>query len=69
MHPATAQLFRADNLAGSRFYERWSGEEDGALILDDDRLVAHSGYVSTAGSARAHYDGDLGDTVGGHCGL
>ncbi|KAH6605589.1 hypothetical protein Trco_004742 [Trichoderma cornu-damae] len=69
VHPAAAQVLVADDLAGGGLDEGRAGEEDVALVLDDDALVAHGGHVGAAGGAGAHDDGDLGDALRGHAGL
>ncbi len=54
-----AQLLGGHLLAGRRLHERRAAQEDRALALDDDRLVAHRRHVGSAGGARAHHRGDL----------
>lgn len=69
MHLAAAEILVGDDLAGGGLDEGRTREEDVALLLNDDALVAHGGHVGAAGGAGAHDDGDLGDALGGHAGL
>ena len=69
VHVAAAELLGADDLADRRLHQRRPAEEDRALVLDDDGLVAHRRHVGAAGRARAHHDRDLGDALGAHVGL
>ncbi len=66
---AAAEVLGADDLADRRLHERRAGQEDRALVLDDDRLVAHRRHVGAARRARAHHDRDLGDALRAHVGL
>ncbi len=68
VHVAPAQIFGRDLLAGGRLHQRRPGQEDGAVALDDDRLVGHSRDVGPAGGARAEHGGDLGDALRRHAG-
>ncbi len=61
VHVAAAEVLGADDLARGRLHQRRAAEEDRALVLDDDRLVAHRRHVGAAGGARAHDDRDLRD--------
>ena len=58
-----SELLRRHVFARGGFHERWAADEDRAGALDDHRLVAHRRDVGTAGGARAHHDGDLGDVL------
>ena len=69
VHVATAQVFGADDLANGRLHQRRAGQEDRALVLDDDRLIAHRRHVGAACRARAHHHGNLRDALGAHVGL
>ena len=69
VHIGPAQVFGADHFAGGGFDQRRAAKEDGALVLDDDRLIAHCRDVGTAGGARAHHGGDLRDALGRQVGL
>ena len=69
VHVAAAELLGADDLADRRLHQRRAAEEDRALVLDDDGLVAHRRHVGAARGARAHHHRDLGDALGAHVGL
>ncbi len=69
VHVAAAELLGGDHLAGGRLHQRRAAEEDRALVLDDDGLVAHRRHVGAAGGARAHHRGDLRDPARRHPGL
>src|SRR5690606_7318616 len=61
-----ALLFGRDDHAGGGLHQRPAGEEDGARIADDDRLVRHGRDIGAAGGAAAHDAGDLGDRLCRH---
>ena len=61
-----AQLFRADDFSRCRFHQRWSGQKNRPLPLDDDRLIGHCRHVRAACRARPHHDGDLRNAFRGH---
>jgi hypothetical protein len=63
MHVGAAEVFGCHHFAGRRLDQRRAAEKDRALILDDDRLVAHRRHVGAAGGARAHHGGDLRDAL------
>ena len=65
MHVAAAQGLGIDALTGRGLHERRATEKDRALLADDDRLVAHRGYVRAASRARAHDDGELRNAARG----
>ncbi len=69
VHIATTQVFGAHHLARSGFDQRWATQKDGALVLDDDGLVAHGRHIRAARSARAHDHRDLRDALRTHIGL
>lgn len=69
VHLAATEIFGRDDLTGGGLHKRRTGEEDVALLLDDDGLVRHSGDVGATSGARTHDDGDLGDAGGGHASL
>ena len=69
VHVAAAQVFGADDLADGGLHQRRAGQEDRALLLDDDGLVAHGRHVGAAGGARAHHHRDLRDALRRHVGL
>ena len=64
-----AQLLGRDDLARRGLHQRRTGQEDGALLADDDALVRHGRDIGAAGGAGAHDAGDLGDRLGRHPGL
>lgn len=66
---AAAQFLRGDNLACGGLHERRTSEEDGALVLDDDGLVAHRRHIGASGRTGAHDDRYLGYTHRTHPGL
>ena len=61
VHVAAAEVLGAHHLAGGRLHQRRAAEEDRALVLDDDRFVAHRRHVGAAGGAGAHHHRDLRD--------
>ena len=63
MEVAAAQILGADLLARRGLHQRRAGEEDRALVADDDALVAHRRDIGAAGGAAAHHAGDLGDAL------
>ena len=63
---AAAQILSRNLLARRRLDQRRAGEEDRALVADDDALIAHRGDIGAAGGAAAHHAGDLGDALGAH---
>ena len=69
VHIGTAQILGADHLAGGGFDQRRAGQEDGALVAHDDRLVGHRRHIGPAGGAQPHHHGDLRDPLGGHARL
>jgi hypothetical protein len=69
VHVAAAQVFGGDDFAGGGLHQRRAAQEDGALVLDDDGLVAHGRHVGAAGRARTHHHRDLRDALRAHVGL
>src|SRR5450830_1391533 len=69
VHVAAAQVFRAHHFARGSLHQWRAAQEDGALLLDDDRFVAHGRHVGAAGRAGTHHDGDLRDALGRQVGL
>ncbi len=59
-----AQLLGGNDLAGRRFHQRRTAEENGALAAHDHRLVAHRRHVGAARRAGAHDAGDLRNAGG-----
>src|SRR5258705_3425768 len=66
MQVAATEILGADLLARRGLYQRRAGEEDRALIADDDALVAHRRNVSAARGTAAHHTSDLGDAPRAH---
>ncbi len=56
---AAAELLRRHLFAGRRLHQRWPAQEDRAVALDDDVLVAHRRHVGAARRARTHHHRDL----------
>ena len=69
MHVAAAEVLGGNHFAGRRLDQRRAAQEDRALVLDDDRLVAHRRHVGAAGGARAEDGGDLRDALRRQVGL
>jgi hypothetical protein len=63
VHVAAAERLVIDLLPDGGFDERWAGEIDRPLFLDDDRLVAHRRHVSAARRARPHHHRNLRDAA------
>ena len=59
MHVGAAEILGRDHLAGRGLHQRRAAEEDRALPLHDDGLVAHRRHIGAAGGAGAHHHGDL----------
>lgn len=66
VHLAAAEFLGAHDLAGGGFDEGRAGKEDVALFADNDGLVGHGGDVGASRGARAHDDGNLGDSLRRH---
>ena len=66
VHIGPAEVLCAHHLARRRLYQRWTAEEDGALVAHNDRLVAHSRHVGTARGARPHHYRNLRNAGTGH---
>ena len=69
MGVAAAEGFGVDHLPRRHLHQRWAAEEDGALVLHDDRLIRHGGHIGAACGAAAHHAGDLRDALRAHIGL
>src|SRR5690554_4487991 len=69
VYVGATKVFGADYFTGGGFYQRRAGQEDGALITDDDGFVGHGRNVGANGGTQAHNDSDLRDVVGRHAGL
>ena len=69
VHVGAAQLLRTHLFPGRRLHQGRAGEEDRALLLDDDGLVGHRRHIGPAGRTRAHHHGDLGDALRRHARL
>src|SRR3546814_972037 len=44
-----AEFLGRDHFAGRGLYQRRAGEEDRALVADDDAFVGHGGHIRAAG--------------------
>src|SRR6056297_171063 len=69
VYVCATEVFGGYYFTGGGFFQWRAGQEDGALVADDDGFVRHGGHVGATGGAQAHDDGNLGDVVGGHAGL
>ena len=69
MQVAAAEVFGGHDFAGRGLHQRWTAEEDRALVADDHGLVAHRGHVRASRGARAEHGGDLRNAVGAELGL
>ena len=58
---SAAEILRRNDLTGGGLHQRRAAQEDGALIADDHRLVAHRRDVCAAGGARSEHRRDLRD--------
>ncbi len=63
VHVGATEFLGGDDFAGRGLDQRRAAEKDRALLLDDDRQVAHRRHVGAAGRARTHDDGDLRDAA------
>jgi len=59
MHSGTSKFFGRDDLVCGGLDERWSSEEDGTVLVDDDAFIGHRGDVRTSCGARSHHNSDL----------
>lgn len=66
VHGTATEFLGGDVLAGGGLHQRRTGEEDGALAVDDDGLVGDRRDVGAAGGAGTHDGGELRDSAGGH---
>mmetsp|Transcript_15820 Transcript_15820/g.36889 ORF Transcript_15820/g.36889 Transcript_15820/m.36889 type:complete len:228 (-) Transcript_15820:673-1356(-) len=66
VHVGAAEVLGAHHLARGGLDQRRAAQEDGAVPLDDHRLVRHGRHVRAARGARAHHDRDLRDAHGRH---
>ena len=66
---ATAEIFGSHHLAGGGLHQRRAAQEDGALVANDHRLVAHRRHVSATGRAGSEHRCDLRHTGCAHGGL
>jgi hypothetical protein len=69
VHVGAAQLLRRHVLTGRGLHQWRPAQEDGALVLHDDRFVAHRRHVRAARRAGTHDHRDLRDADGTHVGL
>jgi hypothetical protein len=45
MDIGAAEVFRRDDLAGRRLHQRRAAEEDGAMLLEEHRLLSHRPHI------------------------
>ena len=69
VHVATAQVFSADDLADGRLDQGRAGQENRALVLDDDGFITHGRHVGAASGTRTHHHRDLRNALGRQVGL
>ncbi len=69
MHIGPAQFFGTHHFTGGGLDQRRAAQKDGALVLDDHRLLAHRRHVGATGGARTHHAGDLRDAQRRQVGL
>ena len=69
VHQSATEVLGADIFSGCGLHQWRSGEEDGALIAHDHRLVTHGRHVGTTGCGRPEHSRDLRDTCRTHVGL
>jgi hypothetical protein len=55
----SSQRLRAHLLAGRSLHERGTAQENGSLLLDDNGLVRHGGYVCASRGTGSHDNGNL----------
>ena len=61
-----AQILGRDQLARRRLHQRRPGQEDGALVAHDHRLVGHGRHIGAPRRTAAHDTGDLGNVARAH---
>ena len=66
VHVGAAEVLCGDDLAGRGLHHRRAAEEDRAVALHDDALVAHRRHVGAAGRARAEHARHLRDPARRH---
>mmetsp|Transcript_27834 Transcript_27834/g.79366 ORF Transcript_27834/g.79366 Transcript_27834/m.79366 type:complete len:602 (-) Transcript_27834:478-2283(-) len=69
MHHGASQALLVRVLAGGGLHERGPAQVDRAIVLHDDRLVAHGRGVRAARRAHAAHDRDLRYAESAHAGL
>ena len=69
MHIAATQLFRRHYFARGRFYQRRTGEKNGPLIFNNNRLIGHCRHIGAARRAGAHHCRNLRNIARRHIGL
>src|SRR3546814_7103839 len=65
----SSDVCSSDLFAGRGLYQRRAGEEDRALVADDDAFVGHGGHIRAAGGAASHHARDLRNAERAHVGL
>jgi len=69
VHGTTAESLLIDLFACGGLDERWSCEEDAALVGDDNVFVRECGNIGATRDADSMNYGDLRDTASRHLGL
>ena len=62
----TPQFLGTDHFSGRRFDQRWTGEKNRALPLDDNTLIRHRWHVGAACGTGSHHHRNLRNTLGRH---
>ena len=62
----SAEILRRHLFAGGGLDQRGAGEENGAVALDDDRLIGHGRHIGATGRAGAEDGRHLRDAVRRH---
>src|SRR5437762_3363916 len=65
----TAELFGGDGLSRRGLNQGRPAKKDRALVLDNDRFIAHRRYIRAASGARSQDRRDLVNSFGRHGGL
>eukprot|EP00123_Amoebidium_parasiticum_P022540 comp8961_c0_seq1/m.4156 comp8961_c0_seq1/g.4156 ORF comp8961_c0_seq1/g.4156 comp8961_c0_seq1/m.4156 type:complete len:320 (+) comp8961_c0_seq1:1447-2406(+) len=60
------QVLSTDDLTGGSTHQGGTGEENCALVADNDGLIGHGRHIGTTSSTRAHHYGNLWDAGSRH---